>query len=313
MKNLIYTGIFLLGLIMFQACIEKELELPSFKVETLKTTYQVGENIEFVFSGNPNMITFYSGQQGIKYENRNRTIADGTPTLQFNTVKANGTQTSSLHIMVSNDFEGMVDDDANTIENIAKATWVDITSRATLSPGANTSSGAIDLSDFADMGKPVYIAFKYTAEAGSTQPKWTVSNLTVTNTLEDMTVYTLANLTTNAIANYGNSNLFGPGWYSVNVSNTYKWTVGSTLVITGATSNAAATASAEAWVFSGPIDLRKVTHDLGIIVKDMTTKAGTYSYNYNAPGTYIATFVGSNTSVYGVVEKLDEIQLTINQ
>ena len=313
MKKLIYTIILLAGLAILQACTKNYLELPSFEVSTSKSSFTAGEAIEFKFSGNPNMITFYSGVQGNKFENRNRVTAQGIPTLQFTSLAANGTQTNSLHLMVSSDFEGKgIGGDSAALSNIAKATWTDITSRAILSSGTSTASGTIDLSDFASMGKPIYIAFKYTAETGSIQRKWTISGLTVINTLPDLTVYTLANHTSTAISNYGNSNLFSPGWVAYKVSNSFNWVVSTTsLVITGATTAAAATAPAEAWGFSGPINLEKVTPDLGIIVKDITTKAILYSTKYTLPGTYTATFVGSNTSVYSEVEKVSKKNVTI--
>ncbi len=312
MKKLIYTSIFFTGLLILQACNRNEFVQLTFDVSTSKSSYQVGENIGYNFTGNPYMITFYSGEPGKKYENRNRYTAQGIPKLQFTSLIANGVQTGSLHIMVSNDFLGVVKgNDSITISNIPKATWTDITSRATLSAGTSTASGAIDLSDFAALEKPVYIAFKYTAESGSIQRKWTISGLTVTNTLPDATTYTLANLTTTAINNYGNSYLYSPGWVSYNVNNSFKWVVGSTLVITGATTAAAATNPAEAWTFTGPIDLRAVTSDLGVPIKNITTRMISYTTKYTIAGTYTATFVGSDANVYGAKDDYKQIQLTI--
>ncbi|MGV8092721.1 MAG: DUF5017 domain-containing protein [Mangrovibacterium sp.] len=312
MRKLIYTSIFFTGLLILHACNQDEFAQFTFDVSTLKSSYEVGETIEFNFSGNPYMITYYSGESGKKYENRDRTTVQGLPKLRFTSLVASGTQVNSLHLMVSSDFQGIVTgDDAATLNNIAKATWTDITSRATLSSGTSAASGAIDLSNFAALEKPVYIAFKYTAESGSIQRKWTISGLTVTNELPDGSIYTLANLTSSAISNYGNSNLFSPGWVSYNIINSFKWTVGSTLVITGATTAAAATDPAEAWVFTGPIDLHKVTPDLGVPVKTITTRMNSYTTRYTVPGTYTATFVGSNANVYGVTEKKKQIELTI--
>lgn len=312
MKKLIYASILLTGLLISQACKQEEFVKLTFDVFTSKSSYQAGETIGFSFSGSPNMITYYSGEPGKKFENRNRTTAQGTPKLQFTSLVANGTQTNSLHLMVSNDFKGVVvGDDAATKSNIASATWTDITNRAILSSGTSIASGGIDLSDFAAQEKPVYIAFKYTAESGSIQRKWTISGLTVTNELPDGSIYTLANHTSTAITNYGNSNLVSPGWVSFNVINSFKWVVGSTLVITGATTAASATDPAEAWTITGQVDLRNVTPDQGVPIKNITTRMDSYTAKYTVPGTYTATFVGSNTNVYKVVEQNRQIQLTI--
>lgn len=314
MKRLIHTSIFFAGLLILQACNRNEFVQLTFDVSTSKSSYQVGGNIGYNFTGNPYLITFYSGELGKRYENRNRFTAQGTPKLHFTSLIANGAQTGSLHIMVSSDFLGVVKgNDSITISNIPKASWNDITSRATLSSGTSTASGAIDLSNFAALEKPVYIAFKYTAESGSIQRKWTITGLTVTNTLPDATTYTLANLTSTAITNYGNSYLFSPGWVAYKVSNAFNWVVtsGSSLVITGATTAAAATIAAEAWVITGPINLRTVTADLGVPIKNIATRMLSYTNKYTTAGTYTATFVGSNANVYGGKEDLKQIQLTI--
>lgn len=211
------------------------------------------DTVQFSFTGNPDIITYYSGEVGKRYVYANRISAAGTPQLQFSTIRANGAQANSLSVLVSTDFKGVVAntvygvlirDTVNTNANIAAATWTDITSRATLSTGATTAvaSGVVDLSDFLTSGKPVYIAFKYNAVAGSIQNKWTVSGVTVNNVLADGTTYTIANLnaSTTSFTNYGNTT-YGPGWAvsfdPAKNANKYAWvyTDKTSLLITGST------------------------------------------------------------------------------
>ena len=40
----------------------------SFNVTTANNTYHAGDTVKFIFSGNPDAITFYSGEPGANYE-----------------------------------------------------------------------------------------------------------------------------------------------------------------------------------------------------------------------------------------------------
>lgn len=279
---------------------------------TAVASFAPKDTVLFKFTGNPDMITFYSGEAGHRYENISRITAAGTPQLQFSSLLANGTQAGSLSLLVSSDFKGVIAktiagvftrDTVTTNANIAAATWTDLTSKATLSTGGTTavSSGVIDLSTY--VKTPVYIAFKYTAATGSIQNKWTITNLAVNNVLADASVYTIASLNgpTTAITNYGN-NTYGPGWAisfdPAKNANKYAWvyTDKTSLVITGATTAATATASAEAWAIMGPVDLTRVTPDAGVNIKSITAKLASYQYSYGTAGNYNAVFVGVNAT-----------------
>jgi len=295
---------------------------------TATTTFTSKDTVQFKFTGNPNIITFYSGEVGKRYDYIKRISASGAPNLQFSTVLAQGTQSGSLSLLISTDFKGVATntiygvltrDTATTNANIAAASWTDITNRAILSGGgtAAVSSGLINLSDLST-GKPVYLAFKYTATAGTIQNKWTISALSVNNVLSDGTSYIVANLNapTTPFTNYGNAD-YGPGWAvsydPAKDANKYAWayTSGSSLVIAGATTAAAATAPVEAWAIMGPIDLTKVTPDYGVPVKIISAALSSYPYNYPVPGNYNAVFTASNNTPNGTSAAVKKISLTI--
>ncbi|MFA4866733.1 MAG: DUF5017 domain-containing protein [Pedobacter sp.] len=334
----------LAGVLMLAAC-DKTLEEKqvSFDVSSAKTNGQTSDSftekdtIVYQFNGNPDVITFFSGAIGQRYEFKDRTSAKGVPQLTFSTIRATGTQTNSLQLLVSSDFNGVVaksktiqgvvtQDTAATMDNITKANWTDISSRATWSTGTTTavSSGVIDLSDF-DKGAPVFIAFKYTATAGTIQNKWTISALSLNNVLPDNTVYTQANFAApnQSITNYG-VNTPGLGWLSTydvaKNANRYRWVYSAgiaaagTLVITGATSAGAATAGAESWAIMGPVDLRKVSPDAGLPIKDINKLINSYPV---APmyteGKYKVTFVASNNTVNGSSSVVRQLPITITK
>jgi len=286
----------------------------SFGVTADSAAYHAGSIATFTFSGNPDIITFYSGELGHRYTYRSRIDAAGTPKLQFTSALNAGAQPNSLLLLVSTDFKGVVvGDTVTTKTNMSTATWTDITSRATLATGATAvASGAIDLSDIAAGGKPIYIAFKYLATAGSIQNKWTITGLSVTNSLPDNTVYTIANLAasnTPITSNYAGVNTFSPGWVTYTVSNTYAWTVtaGTSLVIAGAATVPLATASAESWTFVGPVDLQKVTPDVGVPIKLITATLPSYQYAYSTTGSYNAVFFAANATA----SRMDSVTRTV--
>jgi hypothetical protein len=217
---------------------------------------------------------------------------------------------------VSDNFEGVaVGDTAATIARIGAATWNDITSRANLSTGTVTSSGNIDLSDFAGAAKPVYVAFRYSAQPGSVQNKWTIDSFSIKNILADGTVYEIANHNAGNVAysSYG-VQTYSPGFVNYRVKNNYNWIIGSTsLVITGADSAPWAVAVAEGWAIIGPIDLKKVTPDVGAVVKTASQSMDDvkFSYRYNTPGTYEATFYGGRVSGNENEQEAKTITITV--
>ncbi|GGG88144.1 DUF5017 domain-containing protein [Parapedobacter pyrenivorans] len=306
--------LFNIAIILSLSCSKDVIIDTSFSVTSPKTTYRVGEPVEFNISGNPGMLTFFSGEMGKRHDFVTRKQADGVPELQFTSLLGNVGQSNTLEIMVSTNFKGIgqAEDEAVTAANILAADWIDITDRATLSDGVSTPSGKIDLSDFAANERPIFLAFKYRAVSGSAQPKWTISGLTVANQLADGTKYTLANLGNSAISNYGVSTTISPGWRAAKISNTYGWTSSSAaLTIAGAATADAATEDAESWVLSGPIDLKRVTPDFGVPIKNLSSKIEGYTYTYSSIGTFKATFESYAKTTYQNDTERQTIEITI--
>ena len=290
-----YIYIIIIALLGMQACKRHDVVEPTFEVTTNKTTYKVGDTVRFNISGNPDLLVFFSGENGKKYANINRTSTDGKPVLTFKTSAQNGTQINSLALLVSTDFNGTYN-----AGGVATATWTDITSRAILSSGtANVSSGDIDLSDFANAER-VFFAFKFTGQqsATSAQRQWTINSFVLNNKLTDGTIYPIF------------ANISAPGWLGVDVKNPLaKWTISaSQLLINGGAVNSA---DNEDWAVSSGINLKYITPDYGTPIKDFTSALPTYTYKYTAAGTYTVTFMGVTNNIYGKKEIIKELQLTI--
>ena len=284
----------------------------SFDVSADSSSYNLGGVTNFNFKGNPDNITFYSGEIGRRYAFKDRVQADGTPELKFTTARNAGLQSNSLALLVSTDFPGGVNGSSDP-SAITAATWIDITNRATLATTATAvPSGTINLSDFASAGKPVYIAFRYNAMAGSIQNKWTITNFSLRNVLSDNSAYTIDTLPTlTTVTNYGNVSTV-PGWSSKTISNTYNWSLSATnMVIAGASTAAAATAPAETWVITGPVNLKKVTPDAGVVIKTMAESKPTAAYTYANRGAFDAVFVARQANRDNIAEEKRDLSITI--
>jgi hypothetical protein len=288
------------------------------------TTFKAGDTVNFVFSGNPDQITFFSGEAGRRYEYRTRT-ADSTSsidTLRFwNTVTNAGN--GSMQLLASTSFPGYTQinskDSANVLASYP-AGWTDITNRGTWSTGSGAMKSNIGLNDFAAAGKPVFLAFRYVAAAGTSQSSWNINTLGLRHYTAD-TSYCIDSSAFVIPTGYPASAV-SPGWGVVSIFNPLiKFTLNnfntgpsnngigyspasatntSVITIPGNT-DVPTTVTTETWLISGPINLYRVLPDGGVAIKDMTTNASTstysalsswasYAYVFKKPGNYNVTF-----------------------
>ncbi|HEY8690117.1 MAG TPA: DUF5017 domain-containing protein [Chitinophagaceae bacterium] len=275
-----YQLIILIGILATSCSKDIKLHSLSFDATVNKANLNAGDSATFSFSGNPDFITFFSGEPGSRYEFKDR-ITDTSTNVQLKFSTATTTATNgTLSLLVSNNFSGAVN-----ATNIAAATFTDITNRATLATGtATVASGTVSLADFAQQKKPVYIAFRYVAAAGAAQKKWTITGFTLNHVLTDKT-YTIANMTATTPS---------PGFVTIDVKNpAVNWT--AALVITGASTAALDT---EDWAIAGPIDLSRVLPDAGTQIKTLSEGMNQFPfvYKYVAAGSYNAVFVATNAN-----------------
>jgi hypothetical protein len=277
------------------AC-RKDLQInePDFQVSVPKNTYKVGDTVFFSINGSAEYLTFYSGETGNNYANKERTTLNGSPKVKFSTYRQNGTQENTLQLLVSKNFSGKFDAD------IGKATWTDITSRAIFSADLdNTASGDVDLSDFAAENKTVFLAFKYTGLQTSTGPQrtWTIKNFQLFTVLANGSSIT----TVGAIP--------AAGWIAVSVKNEdQKWTQNATqLQMVGGAANAAAN---EDWIVA-PLRLNLVSPDQGVGIKDLAGKLTSYQYILKEAGAHEMVFIGSNANVEGIKTIVRKININV--
>jgi hypothetical protein len=308
MMRKIYIIPFLL--MLFAACNKKEVAELNFSVKTEKASYKVGDTVKFLLSGNPEQLVFYSGVEGNKYMYKDRTVAESNNiTLEFATNRRYGLDTQqpqSFKVFASQKFNGQFSE-TNINES---ADWVDITSAFTLSglqsgDATYVSSGVVNLLSLSSLGfnidktKPVYFAFKYNAVTGFTQPRWWVNKFDIKMTTTDGQLLTVADIGTS-------------GWTSVKFGTSpVAWVFGSDRILKFQ-GGGATILSNQVWAVSNALNLTKVKPDVGLPLKNMSSRLDSYSFIYKQAGTYKVTFVGSNVNIYGESKVVKELELTIN-
>lgn len=310
--NVMINSKYILGLLLspiFFSCKKEEVATPVFDVVTNKVEYNAGDSVVFNFTGEPDLITFYSGEKGKEYQFKDRMNMEGAVVnLEFSSRVLFGSQENNLSLVASTDFNGTYDS-----TNIYNATWVPITDRFTLasaaaganSPAPGTPSGKKDITDLVVPGKPLYIAFKYVGEkppaATPTQRTWRFVSFSLTSTFPDGSLYSLLTLTPTNFVPVDVINKVNIWTYSVQgTTPQYELAPKSTLLPT------------EDWLITNPVYPTRVSPDAGVAIKDYSKRLGSYTYYFKEPGEYKVTFVAANTNAKDVVAVTRELTIKVN-
>ncbi|WP_161987529.1 DUF5017 domain-containing protein [Arcticibacter tournemirensis] len=275
-------------------CSKEKVVVPDFEISTESGTYKVGDTITFNFSGKPDNITFYSGEPGHNFDYRSRTVADNDLQIEFKTLVQYAVIYDNLKLLVSTDFNGIY-----SADNLKLATWTDISDRATFSAGQdNVSSGVISLKPYVRDNSLLYVAFHYTDYKKSQgQNRWIIRTFTADKISPEGVVSNLATMATG-------------GWKGISLLNsTQVWTISSTqLLMYGGT---AANEDNDDWVISKGFDFQSVEPDLGIALKNVSTRLDSYQHVYTEPGTYKVVFEASSVRYNGEKRVVKELSLQI--
>ncbi len=341
----------ILFLLIFVSCKKYDsIESPNgFDVTTSKLTYKVGDSVLFNFSGQPDEITFYSGESGRQYANLGRNSASGINKLVFQSSMQQGVLpgNDSLLLLISSNLKGY---DSASIVN---ATWTNITSRNSKWPTtlatSFVTSDSIDISDF-NVNDSINIAFRYLGKknALAAQRRWQIQAFALTNNLSDGTRYQLFSAPFSGAANA--SSFQYTGWIQASLKNNTlpgfnAWNVGnagSSAADKVNNSNGIAIKTAypiqfdpgitvnnddnDDWLITTKTSLKSVRPDAGVTIKNEVNAAFAgleyvynkipgvyvrYLYRYTAPGVYNITFVATNLNQNKVEKQIKTIQLTI--
>ncbi|WP_343534255.1 DUF5017 domain-containing protein [Pedobacter sp.] len=293
----------LLGLCLASCDKEKTISEPVFDVKASAATYKVGERVQFNLSGDPDIVSFYSGEVGNDYNYVQGRVMPATSALSFTTRVLAAGQSNQFEVLASSDFNGIY-----TLENVQAATWVPLNSRLTLAT-ANTevNSGIVSVNDALAKGKAVYIGFRYKTKAKQNAgnllgARWRVTNFSF--------------LIASAISSEEKALSGSAGWNVVTSSNYETNRVRITSAYLEFMGNATNTSvDTEGWIITYPIlfdgfitylpDKSKPIKSIG------SQSVQNYTHIYQQPGTYKATFIAANANTEGSKQIKKEITLNI--
>jgi len=313
MKTQYFSGTFmvLVALLTF-GCKKDKIETPDLEITLEKTTFKSGDPVVFNLKGNPDFVTFYSGEYGNDYNYiGGRTLDIKSFSLAFQNRFRNGNQPNQFSVHISNDFNGKFD-----IESVRNGNFKDITNLFTLG-NVNTiwiSAGEVDLTPLVtDKTKPLYIGFRYitkpqTAASGpnGTQQNWDVRDLTL-KTLTDVGQTTALDQLSAAWTLVESGAILEAGRNVINVNT-------GLVTLRGNISAAGKLVETEAWAISKAVDLNTVIlgPDKSIPVKSISeTIVPVFSHIYPEPGVYKAIFEVTNNRIDGKKTVIKEIEITI--
>lgn len=310
MKKTVYILTMLLTVtFVFQSCEDQEaVDVPNFDV-AFSSTVKVGEPVEFMVSNSPNFLSFYSGEFGHEYKNRERAKAEGDFTLSFETSRhyMDGTSRTdnAWSLLISTDYSG-----SGTAVDVEAATWTDISDRfkfATDRTYNKTNSGIVNITDLST-DKPVYFALRIFAEGktseGNRQGIFDFYSFDLQVAIDDTHSLAIASIQT-------------PGWVAVNIKGTNSNTSYDNWLDRSSSyrmHGGVAEYTNDDWLITNPINLSgSVPPDRGEPLKTYSEKLETFEHTYTKAGTYTVTFVGNNETIYGQKDTMKEYTITVTE
>lgn len=300
-------------------------------VENNMITVSRNTPIQFNIAGEPDNITFFSGETGHNYDYRNRTqIAPEqikSSVLNFQIENQYGTMHKNLYnIYVSETFPGLYkdnfEDDCKLLESFSE--WQDLILPEELPEQSGVKKDyTVDLYPY--LGKSFTFAIHYhpVPEAYSdTQPKVHFRNFKITNELQNGKIVEImpsdlgltpvnlwsanlegveidSNLKKNEGYYDGAGNLIESAlWYGTVTNNIWgMWNMKS--ADTGyffVHSTAKEKGLRPSWLVSDYLEINKCEPDNGVAVKNISNRLEKYEYTYSEVGTYKAVFVLNNAN-----------------
>ena len=313
MKKIYFYSFLIMTGVWLSSCDADEVDCVDFGV-TLSNDIQeifAGEPVTFDFSGNPDYIVFYSGEDGSKYANKDRLRVEIESAelsyeilQQYTRVPYRNKETMSIFISESfnGDYSTIKEEDWQCLSGANGQLHLKVPLCADAS-GRETVADGIDLTAYKD--KKFYLAFHYNAIAASdadTYPRVDVTSLVVSKKLKDGSTSTMNDPKSQFGFNYAFEAITKKTNFSA--SNT-------TLLFQPTTDNLKS--DVDVWAISQAIDLTAVSPDMGTPIKSLNMKTQSYTYTYNEPGEYTATFVGSNSNAWNSKSMVKEIKILVKE
>lgn len=293
-------------LLTVTSCTQKlEVSAPEFNVTQKKITARAGEEVKFLFTGDPDLITFYSGE--VLHDHSfaaGRIVKTNSLALSFRSNVEFGKQPDQLSIMASADFNG-----GATFEDITAAKWTNITSRFVLGTNATyRPSGEANLSDLAVDGKPLFLAFRYVVKNPAvygTGNIWRIQNFLLTAQTSIGPV-SLGNMQNSGFRIYEQKRETAPCRSTISTT--------TLQLIAPALADSTRTAETECWIVTKGFDTGDTDYgpDRPVAIKGYADpKMKESVYIYTIPGNYKAVFAAYNGNTAGRKEVIREVDVEI--
>lgn len=295
------------------SCEHDEIYEPlEFSVRLSPTnTYRAGDPVVFNFQGNADFITVWNGDTGHEYKYRNRTqvaledIESCQLTIEISQQYGGNPEVSNLDMIAGNKFPGLAGNDAAAdrpiVEAIAQSNYADWQVLKYTPNKSNTfETYTYDITPYADnfsFGLHLY------QEPGTAMRTYRINpSITVKLKGYDTQEYPYSSMKfitfslapqhaddpyIHNVSGNGNLKLQGePGSNSA-----------ANIVFQGF--SAGVMEQIEQWAFMQPIALNSISPDTGQSIKGVPDDVPSYSYTYDTPGTYTATFLAGTGNYQG--------------
>lgn len=292
-----------------------------------------GSPITFSFSGNPDFISYYSGENGFDYFRRFETELSPDridSELQLYAFVQYGTADvieNSMRVFISTDFPGLTRNNAIDLENVSKyPEWREITSEVDFPTASGKTSPKAHISLNEYFGKEITFAFWYCPhDATKVQPKWRILDFSIVNTekangeeskllagsmgfipfdekKEGPDAYTYATTTKPDVS----------GVWNLADLNKFDSSEGRIISELNIHSTSAGAASLNSdWLITKAIKVNSRTPDRGLSVKTVSDRTDDFVHTYQKVGEYKAVFVVTNGNMDHVSQILKEYTIRV--
>lgn len=308
MKHTIYIA-FLLSFVCF-SCSEKiELTpgIDEFNVSTASATYRVGDEVQFNFEGNPNIITFYSGELYHQYNYREGRITNIDELFfSFQTAHptAAGAQKDQFQVLVSTDFNG----DYQNIESVEAATWTDLSDQFEYATsGSFRTSGNAYITELIQQDRPLYIAYRYITHpqsANGVVRSWLVQNFSLIGNT-DIGPLTLGNMTNTGFRIVEKNPETVPTRSAISATR---------VTLLGPLLDPSNDLYTETWAITKAFDVGAIDEgpDYPLPIKgNEHARLTSYTHIYETPGVYDVYFIATNANIDGAAQVIRNLKITI--
>mgnify|MGYP001180858662 FL=1 len=299
------------------------------EMQTENITVKKSQPITFEFNGNPDFITFYSGESGKDYSMKDKTESskeDITTRLEFTAVAQYGNSEGIFKVFLSTDFSGLTKDPKKDLQNIKSNNWIDISDRCELpiTPNAGKPNqiklSSIALDEYLDKDITIGFLYKPYHQKGA-QSTYEITDLKIINTdkksgEESEFLATSMGFTPFDVKELDKED--GKPYQAAKSRGEHGvWFLGgltespSMLRIQSSPVPADGVSFNEDWLISVPLKLNSRTPDKGVSIKTIHTYLNQYEYRYDVPGEYNVTFIARNSNIDHHSEIIKQFKVTV--